>query len=149
MMAQPIEFNTYAVVRIVQPDGKVRFETGSFHYDKAGKDQAEDLWAMEGLVTVYPHWYFQSKTGQRWHASQFGPKAVFNNRPAEAWHKHVKPGEPVCTNLPVRIVRLPGDQTHRHTHRLVVENNQLAYMMSGGGMARLNMSNQGKTWQFV
>lgn len=144
-MAQPIKFNTYAVVRIVQSDGKVRFESGSFHYDKEGKDMADEAWDMEGLVSFYPHWYFQSKTGQRWHASQFGPKIVSSDEPDEAWHKHLAPGQPVCTNLPVQIVRLPGKQTHS----LVVENNQLAYLLPGVGMARLNMSNQGKTWQFV
>ena len=141
----PIVFNKYAVVRIVQHDGTVKFESGSCHYDKAGKDWADEAWAMEGLMTFDPHWYFQSKTGQRWHARLFGPKIVLSDEPDEAWHKHLKPGQPMCTNLPVQIVRLPGNQTHN----LVVHNNQLAYLLPGGGMARLNMSTQGKTWQFV
>jgi|694.fasta_scaffold69254_5 hypothetical protein len=141
----PIEFNKYAVVHIVQPDGEVKFESGSFHYDKEGKDIADEMWHMEGLLSFYPHWYFESKAGQRWHARLFGAKIVLSNEPDGAWHKHLKPGQPVCTNLPVQIVRLPGNQTHN----LVVQDNQLAYLLPRGGMARLNMSNQGKTCQFV
>jgi hypothetical protein len=144
-----IRFNCYAVVQIVDPDGKKRFASGMFHEDHMAAEQAKELWLMDGLVTLGPCWYFKSRTGELLEGKLFGPRCGWGDPDVpdkdRAWHKHVKPGEPVCKNLATAIRRFDTNKQHA----VVVANSQLAYTLPGGGMARLNMANQHKTWEFV